>query len=60
MQVDEKAKEVYVADGYINRRVVVYDSQTGVFKRGWGAYGIPLSEIDNSTLEDLPDTGRPN
>jgi hypothetical protein len=59
VQIDEKAREVFVADGYINRRVVVYDLDTGAFKRGWGAYGIPLSEIDNSTLEDLPDTGRP-
>ncbi len=45
--VDEEANEVYVGDGYINRRVVVFDSNTGKFKRGWGAYGIPLSEIDN-------------
>ena len=48
IQVDEKAHEVYFADGYLNRRIVVYDSQTGAFKRGWGAYGMPLSEIDNS------------
>jgi DNA-binding beta-propeller fold protein YncE len=46
--VDEQANEVYVADGYINRRVVVFDSNTGKFKRGWGAYGIPLSDIDNN------------
>ena len=45
--VDDAAHEVYIADGYLNRRVVVYDSNTGAFKRGWGAYGIPLSEIDN-------------
>lgn len=45
--VDDDAHEVYIADGYQNRRVVVYDSNTGAFKRGWGAYGIPLSEIDN-------------
>ena len=45
--VDDEAGELYVADGYMNRRVVVYDSNTGAFKRGWGAYGIPLSEIDN-------------
>jgi hypothetical protein len=47
MHVDDAAHEVYIADGYLNRRVVVYDSNTGEFKRGWGAYGIPLSEIDN-------------
>ena len=45
--VDDDAHEVYIADGYRNRRVVVYDSNTGEFKRGWGAYGVPLSEIPN-------------
>jgi DNA-binding beta-propeller fold protein YncE len=37
--VDVAAKEVYVADGYSNRRVVVFDSETGAYKRHWGAYG---------------------
>ncbi len=45
--MDDAAHEVYIADGYLNRRVVVYDSNTGAFKRGWGAYGRPLSEIAN-------------
>jgi DNA-binding beta-propeller fold protein YncE len=37
--VDVAAKEVYAADGYTNRRVVVFDSETGAYKRHWGAYG---------------------
>ncbi|MDW7693903.1 hypothetical protein R9C00_04020 [Flammeovirgaceae bacterium SG7u.111] len=37
--VDVEANEVYVADGYINRRVIVFDSNTGEYKRHWGAYG---------------------
>jgi len=37
--VDTQANEVYVADGYLNRRVVVFDSETGEYKRHWGAYG---------------------
>ena len=37
--VDVEAREVYVADGYGNRRVVVFDSETGEYKRHWGAYG---------------------
>jgi DNA-binding beta-propeller fold protein YncE len=49
--VDDAAHEAYIADGFLNRRVVVFDSNTGAFKRGWGAYGIPLSEIDNSPLK---------
>jgi DNA-binding beta-propeller fold protein YncE len=39
LAVDAKTNEVFVADGYGNRRVVVYDSETGAYKRHWGAYG---------------------
>jgi len=39
MFIDEGANEIYVADGYGNRRVVVFDSKTGAYKRHWGAYG---------------------
>jgi hypothetical protein len=31
--------EVLVADGYGNRRVIVFDAETGAYKRHWGAYG---------------------
>jgi hypothetical protein len=37
--IDEKAKEVYVADGYGNKRVLVIDMDTLKYKRHWGAYG---------------------
>jgi hypothetical protein len=37
--VDPKTNELYVADGYGNRRVVVFDADTGKHKRHWGAYG---------------------
>jgi len=37
--VDQSANEVYVADGYGNRRVIVFDADTGQYKRHWGAYG---------------------
>jgi hypothetical protein len=33
------ANEVFVADGYANRRVIVFDADTGAYKRHWGAYG---------------------
>ena len=39
MTVDPVDNEVYVADGYGNRRVVVFDADTGEYKRHWGAYG---------------------
>ncbi|HYR43644.1 MAG TPA: hypothetical protein VER98_11510, partial [Terriglobia bacterium] len=37
--VDKQANEVYVADGYGNHRVIVFDAETGKYKRHWGAYG---------------------
>jgi hypothetical protein len=37
--VDESARELYVADGYVNHRVIVFDADTGAYKRHWGAYG---------------------
>ena len=37
--VDEGTNEVFLADGYRNRRVVVFDGETGQYKRHWGAYG---------------------
>ncbi|PPQ29149.1 NHL repeat-containing protein [Rhodopila globiformis] len=37
--VDDAANEVYVADGYANRRIIVFDATTGAFKWLWGAYG---------------------
>jgi hypothetical protein len=37
--VDTDANEVYVADGYGNKRVIVFDTETGRFKRMWGAFG---------------------
>jgi DNA-binding beta-propeller fold protein YncE len=37
--VDAAANEAYVADGYGNRRVIVFDATTGAYKRHWGAYG---------------------
>jgi DNA-binding beta-propeller fold protein YncE len=39
--VDTQANEVYAADGYGNKRVIVFDSETGEFKRMWGAFGNP-------------------
>jgi DNA-binding beta-propeller fold protein YncE len=41
MTVDREANEIYVADGYVNHRVIVFDATTGAYKRHWGAYGKP-------------------
>jgi DNA-binding beta-propeller fold protein YncE len=37
--VHPPTNELFVADGYGNRRVIVYDADTGEFKRMWGAFG---------------------
>jgi DNA-binding beta-propeller fold protein YncE len=46
IEVDSDAHEVYIADGYMNRRVIVFDSETGAFKRLWGAYSNPPNDVD--------------
>lgn len=46
IDVDDAAGEVYVADGYGNRRIAVFDAGTGALKRQWGAYGGKPDEAD--------------
>ncbi len=41
---DADANEVYVADGYYNHRIIVFDRDSGAFKRMWGAYGGPPTD----------------
>jgi NHL repeat-containing protein len=50
-----KTNEVFVADGYVNRRVIVLDADSGKFKRMWGAYGnAPDDAAPNQPLYDGP------
>lgn len=44
--VDDSAHEVYIGDGSINRRLVVYDSNTGAFTRGWANYRVQKFVLD--------------
>ena len=48
--VEEEDEEIWVADGYGNRRVVVFDYNTGRYKRHWGAYGN--APVDEATTYD--------
>jgi len=42
-----RTNELFVSDGYGNSRIMVYDADTGKFKRMWGAYGNkPLDPED--------------
>jgi DNA-binding beta-propeller fold protein YncE len=44
--IDQQTNEVYVADGYANHRVIVFDADTGKYKRHWGAYGNKPDDAD--------------
>jgi DNA-binding beta-propeller fold protein YncE len=44
--IDKQTNEVYVADGYGNHRVIVYDADSGKYKRHWGAYGNKPDDVD--------------
>ena len=46
VSIDAANNEVYVADGYGNRRVAVLDLDSGEFKRYWGAYGNQPEDVD--------------
>jgi hypothetical protein len=45
-----ETNEVFVADGYVNRRVIVLDADTGKFKRMWGAYGNTPDDTAPKTI----------
>jgi hypothetical protein len=44
--IEPMANEAYIADGYGNRRIVVFDADTGKYKRHWGAYGARPDDAD--------------
>jgi hypothetical protein len=43
-----KTNELFIADGYGNRRVLVLDADTFAYKRMWGAFGKPPVDDENS------------
>ena len=48
----EPDNEVFIADGYRNQRVIVFDADTGEYKRHWGRFGLPPN--DNFEPGDQP------
>jgi DNA-binding beta-propeller fold protein YncE len=50
--VHPQSNEVFVADGYGNHRIIVFDADTGVFKRMWGAFGNRPADDDHCELEN--------
>lgn len=45
---DLENREVFISDGYGNRRVIAFHSETGAFTRMWGAYGRHPSELSEA------------
>ena len=61
--VHRKTNELFVADGYGNHRVAVFDADSGKFKRMWGAFGN--QPLDNfacppPSLKAVPDGQGPD
>ena len=54
MFVYEPTNEVFVADGYGNRRVIVFDADSGEFKRMWAAFGQEPSDTEPEADPDDP------
>ena len=64
-----KTNEVYISDGYRNRRVIVFDGATGKYLRHWGAYGEkpddtekfdPKTMVSGALPEAVLDAARPH
>jgi len=58
MRVDLQRNEIYVSDGEtnLNHRVIVFDSETGAYRRHWGAYG---EKPDDAAATAKPDPAGP-
>ncbi len=60
--VHPPTNELFIADGYGNRRIIVYDADTGAFKRMWGAFGNPPidGEADPAWALEMEGPGPPH
>jgi hypothetical protein len=50
VQLYPPTNELFVADGYGNHRVIVFDADTGAFKRMWGAFGNKPEDDDHCDI----------
>lgn len=58
-----RTNELFVADGYGNHRVAVFDADTGKFKRMWGAFGnkpVDKDDCPPPSLKAVPDGPGPD
>ncbi|MBI2185933.1 MAG: hypothetical protein HYU37_02280 [Acidobacteria bacterium] len=59
IRIMEADNDIYVADSYLGGRVMVFDFTTLAFKRGWGAYGKPLSQVSTDEADRAYRPGGP-
>ena len=53
--VHAAANELYVADGYGNQRIAVFNAESGTFKRAWGAFGnTPIAAMSPNPPVSAP------
>jgi DNA-binding beta-propeller fold protein YncE len=45
--VHPQTNELFVADGYGNHRIAIFDADSGAFKRMWGAFGNKPADDDH-------------
>ena len=50
VSVYPQTNELFVADGYGNHRIAVFDADTGAFKRMWGAFGESPRDDDHCQI----------
>jgi DNA-binding beta-propeller fold protein YncE len=55
--VHARTNELFVADGYGNKRIIVFDADTGAFKRMWGAFGKEPSDA-KAVKPKVPEAAR--
>ncbi len=60
--VHAPTNELFIADGYGNRRIIVFDAESGAFKRMWGAFGDPPAdgEVDPAWATEMEGPGPPH
>jgi len=54
-----QTNELFVADGYGNHRVAVFDAESGAFKRMWGAFGNKPVDDDHCQIVTPPSFSDP-
>ena len=57
--VHSPTNEIFIADGYGNHRVAVFDADSGAFKRMWGAFGNPAKDDNHCEVVARTDFSTP-